>query len=100
MAAPVLPVAQISAEVDTFPPAVRRKLVLDAIAIALVCATVDATAGQGSRAPDDAPDEPLTVPEAAARLGCSPSTLYERKDEPFFAALRLPTGTRRIRFSA
>lgn len=48
----------------------------------------------------ETPDEPLDVKEAARRLGCSRTALYEHMAEPFFAQLRLPTGTRRIRFSA
>lgn len=48
----------------------------------------------------EAPDEPLDVKEAARRLGCSKTALYEHLHDPFFARLRLPTGTRRIRFSA
>ena len=48
----------------------------------------------------EAPDEPLDVKEAARRLGCSTTALYEHRHDPFFARLRLPTKTRRIRFSA
>lgn len=45
------------------------------------------------------PDVALTVEEACAQIGISPSTFYAKKHEEPFRALLIATGTRKVRIS-
>jgi predicted DNA-binding transcriptional regulator AlpA len=54
-----------------------------------------------AHAPSAAPDDVLlNVPAAARRLGMSVSLLYKRHKTPPWVDLAVPTGVRRVRFSA
>ena len=106
MTAPLVPVPTLDeiaanpALVGELPPHVCAALAAKAAGVGIVLAARLAVTPAGPAAANDGePEPPLTVEEAARRLGIAKGTLY-RKARTTYADLLVRTGTAKLLFDA